>query len=398
MKKGIFFLLFFFLCINQQFAFGMKRKRYEAAKRPAKRRRVVHSHTSIPDEIMQTNVFPFADSSTLFQCRLACRQWKEAVAAHSKQHALQISVTKNETLEQSFPDLVNNLKNLDFHFYLEFIDCFVLDEDIETLKPLKENLVGLHIMSSAFNKENQVTDVGLETLPHFNNLTKLNLTGFDFITDKGMAHLKKLKNLRTIEICNCAAITDKSMSHLARLPKLQKVLLTWCPITGKGIKKLASIRSLQELTLEQCNNFNGTSLHHFAKHKRLQKLGLHSCQGVSDANLSKLPVTLTELSVTSCPQVTPEGIQSLGNLKNLKALNLSHNSFLTDASLCFLLQLSNLERLTVRWCNELTGWGLCDFLPRSIKLVDVRSCAQITQKIVATLQSRGIKVLSNFNI
>lgn len=136
-------------------------------------------------------------------------------------------------------------------------------------------------------------------------------------------------NLRALSIlCNCY-ITDKGIQNLLdKLPGLRYLNLTDCEEIKFNVTHFLPLESL---------NLSGTSAND------------QTLKGLKDAN------TITNLSLSRCRAITPEGIRTgISEMKQLEILDLGSTDLDID-SLAFLKHLTCLKELNLFNC-----WGLDD--------------------------------------
>jgi len=192
------------------------------------------------------------------------------------------------------------------------------------------------------------------------------------------------------------AITDEALSSLAKIPslRLSEVCLSFCQeISDKGIAALCKLqRSLQLLDLTDCQSITDSSLESICSEcGDVRVLRLGKCRRITDLSVCKLKCQhhLRQLDLSACYSVTSRGL-SLGlcsttsPLTCLTSLNLGccssvSDSFVVEMTCCIpgLLdldvsscsisntslraisaRLTNLRRLRLAWCKELTDAGL----------------------------------------
>ncbi len=192
-----------------------------------------------------------------------------------------------------------------------------------------------------------LTDAGL---PHVATLTGLRVLDLDSTRIKGGGlEIKALSSLVQLEELRLSAfnvhkdgfgVGDRAMSAIAALPKLRSVRLRLTRVTDAGLAKLCKSKSLRTIGLE------GTA--------------------VSDAglvHLKQLPdLENLQLGVyRDGARVTDEGLKTIGQLNNLRYLDLSGTK-VTNAGLVHLRPLERLESLSLE-NTEVTEVGLAALHP-----------------------------------
>jgi len=258
--------------------------------------------------------------------------------------------------------------------------CALVDEDVEVLcsmpnlrsvKALSRDAVNdavilklIHLPDlrelGFFSQQGTITDSGLQLLGSFKALEKLSLCNGKYtdngltyigeleqlqelhlsskvITDEGLAFLEKLTELRELHILSSDGVTDAGLMHLRCLGKLENLRIWWCHlITGEGLFHLSHLRSLKRLSL----NSLGMTASGFARIENLHQL--------------------SELTIYGSP-LDDKGMASLGQLTNLRKLELLYVNNVTDSGLSHVQNLHSLADLSIRG-NSITGEGLSHLL------------------------------------
>ncbi len=103
-----------------------------------------------------------------------------------------------------------------------------------------------------------------------------------------------------------------------------------------------------------------------------------------------------ELDLRENPRITDTGVDSLRDLKNLKALNLSRAQ-VSNTGLNRLQSLRNLRSLDLAWCNLINDEGLAHLHPLShLTHLDLSWCSHITDEGLAHL--RVLTSLTSLNL
>jgi len=123
--------------------------------------------------------------------------------------------------------------------------------------------------------------------------------------------------------------TDKDLAIFAGRKDITNLKLVADDMAGRGMEIIESM-PLKRLNLKQCLISEGTMVH-----------------------ISKVP-TLEELYLTRTVGVTREGVDTISVLKNLRVLCLE-NQPVTDEWMPSILNLKNLEDLSLRRCGEFEG-------------------------------------------
>jgi Leucine-rich repeat (LRR) protein len=293
------------------------------------------------------------------------------------------------------------------------------DADIERIASLK----GLKRLDLSLT---YISDRGAERLKALDQLEDLNLFAAEFITDAAMAFLRGNRQLKSLNLRG-TDVTDTSLAYVAELSQLKSLDISFTQITDVGLEHLASLAQLEELNLGG-NKISGSSLHVLKLLPKLRKLSFYGIQRrnagwcwapvVTDAELETISLLsgledlnvgygvalgtprpadlgapdgeaecriaggmrVTDLGLArlskleklqhldlSGSAITPNGLKSLANLRNLRRLSLWNVKGIDDTAAPYLEALGNLTSL------DLTNTGIGDeTLARLAKLSDLR--------------------------
>lgn len=104
---------------------------------------------------------------------------------------------------------------------------------------------------------------------------------------------------------------------------LQRLKLVQCAeITEHGMENLGALHALQELDLSRQRHLTDKGLQAL-QHLPLQRLDLRDCMQIIDADLTHLPLTLSDLSLRGCRLISDHGLVHLAPLR-LSKLTLNH--------------------------------------------------------------------------
>lgn len=172
-------------------------------------------------------------------------------------------------------------------------------------------------------------------------------------------------------------------------------------------KQMQAKSPLRKLNLGK-STISDVSMHRMGFLSDLVEIRLQWCQGITDAGIKAL--------ITNCPSlrlidlksclITDEAVMSIAReSKNLKVLDLSWCSKLTNASIGYLVAYQHchassskvsggIETLYLVWCSNLTDAGV-SFLREvsSLKTVDLSGCMHIGKGCADSLVASGIQVI-----
>ena len=226
-----------------------------------------------------------------------------------------------------------------------------------------------------------VSDRGAERLKALTQLEELNLSAAEFITDAAMAFLRGNRQLKRLNLRG-TDVTDTSLAYIAELSQLKSLDVSFTQITDVGLEHLASLAQLEELNLGG-NKISGASLHVLKLLPKLRKLSFYGIQrrnagwcwapvvtdfeldtisllsGLEDLNIgagvalgAARPRDLgpadgeAECRIAGGTRITDLGLAKLSKLEKLQHLDLS-GSAITPSGLKSLANLRDLRRLSL---------------------------------------------------
>src|SRR5213593_62443 len=251
------------------------------------------------------------------------------------------------------------------------------DADIEKISGV-ESLKGLKRLDLSLT---YLSDRGAERLRALDQLEELNLFAAEFITDAAMAFLRGNHQLKTLNLRG-TDVTDTSLAYVAELSHLKSLDVSFTQITDVGLEHLASLAQLEELNLGG-NKISGASLHVLKLLPKLRKLSFYGIQrrnagwcwapvvtdveletisllsGLEDLNVgagvalgAPRPADLgpadgeAECRIAGGMRVTDLGLARLSKLEKLRQLDVS-GSAITPSGLKTLANLRDLRRLSL---------------------------------------------------
>ena len=173
------------------------------------------------------------------------------------------------------------------------------DDDFLQIVKWMPALDNLHLRSAVFPK------ASLQRLTGLKNLTSLSLpfTGYqdEGLKNADMPLLSKLKSLKSLNLMG-TEIRDEGLKAIGELKKLEHLNLKSCWIEGYGLQHLVQLKNLKELDLGRITRGRGIEnegFEHLGEMAELEKLSLRHCEKFS-----------------------PESLDRLKGLKNLKTIDL----------------------------------------------------------------------------
>ncbi|RWS27627.1 F-box/LRR-repeat protein 14-like protein [Leptotrombidium deliense] len=233
--------------------------------------------------------------------------------------------------------------------------------------------------------------------------------------------------LESLTLTGCYNLTDeKLMSAFSHdNESLVELNLSMCKqITDRSIYKIAQhLKALQVLDLAGCSNVTNNVLHTIrCELKRLRHLNLRSCRNITDSGIAKLcgqvansacestaetskervveNVALEYLGLQDCQKLTDEALKHISaGLKNLKSINLSFCSGITEFGLKHLSTVSNLQELNLRSCANITDIGIKYLSEAGLRLrvLDISFCDKIGDQSLSFV-SHGLNSLQSLSL
>ncbi len=172
-------------------------------------------------------------------------------------------------------------------------------------------------------------------------------------------------------IAESSLVTDRGVASISELRQLKELMLDlFCRMTGEGLQDIGKLTSLEVLILPDCDLRHG--LGNLSGLKHLRSLNLTGCKlteadvvaigkfdSLTDLDLSFIEVVGTRMdflhSLSHLERLnlrstgnSDEGLAVLTGAKELRELDISGNSDVTNASIAVFQTLPALKRLSVR--------------------------------------------------
>ena len=162
------------------------------------------------------------------------------------------------------------------------------DDDFIRIVKWMPALENLHLRSAVFPK------ASLQHLTGLKNLTSLSLpfTGYqdEGLKNADMPLLSKLKSLKSLDLMG-TEIRDDGLKSIGELKSLERLNLKSCWIEGYGLQYLVQLKNLRELDLGRITRGRGIEdegFKHLGKMSKLEKLSLRHCEKFSPNSLDQL--------------------------------------------------------------------------------------------------------------
>ena len=168
-------------------------------------------------------------------------------------------------------------------------------------------------------RSDDIASLDFQSRAHFMNLSEKDVTA----ANTALYAISHLKTVHTVDLGDTVLTTD-GLLQLNGLPNLRKLLLTRINLSGTDIVKLNFLERLTLLKLVRVKNVKSV-VDRLRRSKHLVNLCLSGCD------------------------IEPEDLKKIGEIKQLKTIELADNEKLTDDSIAFLP--SQLTTVDLRNCS-----------------------------------------------
>uniref|UniRef100_S4R8P9 F-box domain-containing protein n=1 Tax=Petromyzon marinus TaxID=7757 RepID=S4R8P9_PETMA len=225
-------------------------------------------------------------------------------------------------------------------------------------------------------------------------LQSLSLLGSPHISDATFKAVAKCCKLTSLQTEGNEQMSDDAVRAVcqgcAGLGSLQVVGCS--SLTDGALKAVSALRQLRLLNVSDCAKLTDAGLRHLtegAAAAHLHELNLSNCVRVSDLTLTRLIPkcqSMTHLSLRYCDQLTDAGLELLGNMPALVALDLAGTN-IQDQGLAAIGNNSRLKELCISQCIAISDLGLQKFCQRvrDLERLDVSHCRLLSDLGVKNL-------------
>ncbi|MEN6644022.1 MAG: hypothetical protein ABFE08_16415 [Armatimonadia bacterium] len=212
------------------------------------------------------------------------------------------------------------------------------------------------------------------------------------LTTAGYAQLAGLPNVVALAVQQCATVDDEVLASFAKIPALRSLMLNEChKVTDVGVKRLAALQDLQYLNVAKCELVTSEGVKALSACPKLASLNLWGTQGFADVTALTGLTSLRALVMFS--KLDSKTLPELGKLKKLQTLNMSGNNFERDYS--FLAALPELETLTIADDHMLSDIGKSDLAGcRNLKSLSLPNCGGLTGSVAPLAALTQLESLS----
>ncbi len=202
-----------------------------------------------------------------------------------------------------------------------------------------------------------ISNEGLAQIAQIPNLEELNLDSRGEPTDEGLAHLTKMRSLKILKFPSLH-LTDKGCAYLKQIKTLEILdsFTTSQDITDEGMIHLSELPNLKHLWIVNNNkdskSYGDKGLESLAKCRKLEELVISS-ESITDAGMEHVAKlsNLKKLEIWDCLNITDKGLASLRALDKLESLNIRTPN-LTIAGINNLKEMPNLTSLTAQFIKR----------------------------------------------
>lgn len=247
---------------------------------------------------------------------------------------------------------------------LDLRDCPLDNEQLDTIVKDLTKLKALRLIGTS--GRTTVDDSGLAGLANCPELKVLAIDGL-WVGRQGLEYLKG--NLKLIELyASGTTIDDADAGLLAGFPNLRKLRLSRTSVGTPGIAALSKL-PLEDLDISEASGITDETLETVGQMKSLKRLNLWR-DTVSDVGVEHL-AGLTDLEWLNLDntQLTDAGLPHLAGLTKLKFLHLGSTP-VTDAGMSALVSLKSLKDLKVTR-TAVTEAGV-DVVKQAIPGIDIQ--------------------------
>ncbi|XP_021162888.2 dynein regulatory complex subunit 6 isoform X1 [Fundulus heteroclitus] len=282
--------------------------------------------------------------------------------------------------------------------YLNLSSTLVTDH---SLKAIFRNCLSLQYLSLAHCR--RFTDEGflcLTTEKGGRNLTHLNLSECSQMTANGFRYISAgCLSLTEVVINDMPTLSDSCvLALLTSCYCLSSVSLLWCPnLSDVALKAIAKASNLKFFSIEGNNQITDVSWRALCSHSQgLCRLQAADCPGMTDDSLRYVASlkNLKYLDISLCSKVSDAGIKCLtdgSSTNELHHLSISRCCLVTDNSVRRIARrLRKLYHLNLSYCERLTDPAVELLSGSSICSLDMSGC-NIQDQGLAALQRVHLK-------
>ncbi|MEZ6095699.1 MAG: hypothetical protein R3C03_15965 [Pirellulaceae bacterium] len=198
------------------------------------------------------------------------------------------------------------------------------------------------------------------------NVVAINLLGTE--SSCRLGQFAQFPQLESLHIRNCGLLYDENFTGIGRLTNLRELKLEFADeVTQLALETLMHLENLEALTISRCEQVKDFSP--LGRCKHLKRLRLNAEEINQSVSFLGDIQTIEELTLSGNQAVECD-FSWLERLPELKRLELSFDTGLSDTDLFALAELNSLQELRVR-CNDVTGEFLGRLALPSLSVLEV---------------------------
>ncbi|CAE6123355.1 unnamed protein product [Arabidopsis arenosa] len=249
-----------------------------------------------------------------------------------------------------------------------------------------------------------IDDAGLQFLENGSpSLQEVDVTRCERVSLSGLISVVRgHPDIQLLKASHCVSeVSGSFLQYIKALKHLKTIWIDGAHVSDSSLVTLSSsCRSLMEIGLSRCVDVTDIGMMGLARNcLNLKTLNLACCGFVTDVAISAVAQScrnLETLKLESCHLITEKGLQSLGCYsKLLQELDLTDCYGVNDRGLEYISKCSNLQRLKLGLCTNISDKGIFHIGSKCSKLLelDLYRCAGFGDDGLAAL-SRGCKSLN----
>lgn len=247
----------------------------------------------------------------------------------------------------------------------------------------------------------EISDLGLHTLTAAApQLEELRLRALRTVTVVGLESLKQCSKLRVLDLSYSRNLGDQCGPVIASLPCLQQLHVAYWRISDMFMETILQNKTLLGLCISSCHNITAHSFNLLAQHGRMEWLRLRASDTLSDESLRCIASckSLKSVDVSFARRVTDDGLGYFGLRQmeledgedySLNSLTLTNIPYLSDRTLHALAtRCRNLRHLDISHCSMVTDDGIESLRSmENLESLDVSGCTLLTHRAVKAAAS-----------
>ncbi|EFJ08985.1 hypothetical protein SELMODRAFT_130925 [Selaginella moellendorffii] len=247
------------------------------------------------------------------------------------------------------------------------------------------------------------------SLARYQDVEEINLEFGQDVQDEHLAAVKckvwKFScKLQRLNLNACQKITDAGVEAVvSECRSITKLEIYWnLKVTDAAVKSIVTnLKELELLNLSGCKSITDQSMRHLAEHSpSIRSLNLTRCVKLTDEGLCEILnvcLQLEELYLYALSGFTPKSLALIGNLEELKVLELTGAQELSSNCLVSISKCHKLESLCLSWCVRITDAGL-KALTCPLKLLSLHGILGVTDEGLDALACYCSKTLHTLDV